>query len=88
MNEFINIEEEKEKEIEKKVESSAEEIEEEEDWIQRHLISPEILNQDSIDNFSYNKFRGANLEVVLDSYSSVDAEETVILSDKVSATTL
>ena len=86
VNEFINIEEEKEKEIEEKVESSAEEVEEEVDWIQRHLISPETLNQDSIDNFSYNKFRRANLEVVLDSYSSVDAEETVILSDKVSAT--
>ena len=65
------------------VEANADDTEEAEDWVQRHLIFPEILDQDSKENFSDDKFREASLEVMLGSYSSLDAEETVILSDKV-----
>jgi hypothetical protein len=74
-----------EEEKEKKVEVSAEEVEEEEDWVSRHLICPEALNQHSKETLLYDK---ASLEVVLDSYSAMDAEESVILGDKVSTVLL
>jgi hypothetical protein len=77
VSELNSVEEEKEK----KAEVSAEEREEEEDWVSRHLICPETLNQDSEGVFSYGK---ASVEVELGSYSAMDAEETVILGDKVS----
>jgi hypothetical protein len=81
VSELASMEEEKEK----KVEVSAEEVEEEEDWVSRHLICPEALNQHSKETLLYDK---ASLEVVLDSYSAMDAGESVILGDKVSTVLL
>jgi hypothetical protein len=81
VSELEGVKEEKEK----KAEASAEEVEEEEDWVSRHLICPEALIQDSKETLLYDK---ASLEVVLDSYSAMDAEESVILGDKVSTVLL
>lgn len=68
------------------VEANVEEVGEDEDWVQRHLIYPDILDLDSRDILPRNKkIREASLEVVLSSYCSLDAQETVILGDKVKA---